>query len=140
MYSIYLTGAAHAPPAVFSPRAALESIEGYKVTKTMMAPMIIMCLTDSEFNKYDTSTLKMMLYGSSPMAAEWVKKSIQGLIILKSFKDMVSRMCTHFDISRLENSQKCGRTGDIEVLRAAGRAIVGLDLKNYRAQRRADAR
>lgn len=126
-----LTGAAHAYLPVFSPRAALESIEGYKVTKTMMAPtMIIMCLTDSEFNKYDTSSLKMMLYGSSPMAAEWVEKSIQGFNNTEIVQGYGLTECapilTFLDWKTHKNAVE---TGDIEVLRAAGRAIVGLDLK-----------
>ena len=43
----------------------------------MMAPtMIIMILEEPTFSNYKLSSFRTLFYGSSPMAAEWVQKSI----------------------------------------------------------------
>jgi len=126
-----LTGAAHSYLPVFSPSKSLELIEQYKITVTMMAPtMIIMCLSDSSFGKYDTSRMRMMLYGSSPMAAEWVQKSIEGFkgteIVQGYGLTETSPILTFLD---WEDHKGAIETGKTEILRAAGRPVVGLSMR-----------
>ena len=125
-----LVGAAHCYLPVFSPTASLEAIQKYGVTVTMKAPtMIIMNLTESSFGNYDTSSLRMMLYGSSPMAAEWVQKSIEGFphtqIVQGYGLTETSPILTFLDWETHKNAVETGETG---VLRAAGRPVAGLDM------------
>ena len=126
-----LTGAAHSYLPAFSPSKTLELIQQYGITVTMMAPtMIIMCLTDSSFGNYDTSNMRMMLYGSSPMAAEWVQKSIEGFqdteIVQGYGLTETSPILTFLD---WEDHKGAMETGKTEILRAAGRPVVGLDMR-----------
>ena len=126
-----LTGAAHAYLPVFAPSKALETIERYRVTVTMMAPtMIILCLTDSSFGDFDTSQMRMMLYGSSPMAAEWVQKSIEGFknteIVQGYGLTETSPILTFLD---WEDHKEAVATGETSILRAAGRPVIGLDMR-----------
>ena len=56
----------------FSGQALLEAIETYRVTVTLMTPtMLIMVMQEPDIIKYDLSSLRQVLYGSSPMAVEW---------------------------------------------------------------------
>ena len=126
-----LVGAAHCYLPVFSPTASLEVIQKYRVTATMKAPtMIIMNLTNSRFEEYDTSSLRIMLYGSSPMAAEWVQKSIEGFphtqIVQGYGLTETSPILTYLGWDIHKNAIKAG---DTNVLRSAGRPLVGLDMK-----------
>ena len=126
-----LVGAAHAYLPAFTPTASLEVIQKYGVTATMKAPtMIIMNLTHREFEKYDTSSLRIMLYGSSPMAAEWVQKSIEGFLHTQIVQGYglteTSPIVSFLDWKTHKNAVE---TGDANVLRSAGRPIIGLDMK-----------
>jgi long-chain acyl-CoA synthetase len=126
-----MNGSAHAYVPVFSPTAVLRAIQDYKITQAMMAPtMIIMILEEPTFDNYDISTYRNLFYGSSPMAVEWVKKSIQ------RFKNAevqqgyglteTSPILTTLDG---DDHKKAIQTGNTDILRAAGRPLIGIDLK-----------
>ena len=126
-----LTGAAHSFVPVFSPIAVLQAIQDYKVTQSMMAPtMIIMILEEPTFDDYDISGFQNLFYGSSPMAAEWVEKSIQRFTNAEVQQGYglteTSPILTLLDTDDHANAVK---TGDTSILRAAGRPLIGIDLK-----------
>ena len=128
-----MNGSAHAYVPVFSPKAALQAIQDYGVTQVMMAPtMVIMILEEPAFDNYGISSLQNLFYGSSPMAAEWVEKAIkrftnadvqQGYGLTET-----SPILTTFDAEDHRNAMK---TGDTDILRAAGRPVIGIDLKIF---------
>jgi long-chain acyl-CoA synthetase len=126
-----ITGGAHAYLPAFTPVDILTAIQDYRVTCTMMAPtMIIMSLTDSLFRNFDTSSLRLMLYGSSPMAAEWVAKTMEGFpnsdIVQGYGLTETSPILTYLNAQEHRDAVE---SGDISVLRAAGRPLTATDMK-----------
>jgi long-chain acyl-CoA synthetase len=126
-----LLGCAHSYLPVFSPTGALKAIEDYKVTQAMMAPtMVIMILEEPTFDDYDITSYRNLFYGSSPMAAEWVEKSIQRFTNANVQQGYglteTSPILTTLDADDHSNAIK---SGDTSILRAAGRPLLGIDLK-----------
>ena len=73
-----LMGGAHVYLPMFTPELLLKAIQDLRVSHTMLAPtMIIMTLQDQDVGAYDLSSLRWFLYGSAPMAAEWIVKTIE---------------------------------------------------------------
>jgi long-chain acyl-CoA synthetase len=126
-----MNGSAHAYLPAFSATGALKAIQDYKVTQSMMAPtMIIMILEEPTFDNYNISSFRNLFYGSSPMAAEWVKKCVQRFANVSVQQGYglteTSPILTTLDA---DDHRKAIETGDISILRAAGRPLVGIDLK-----------
>lgn len=73
-FAVTLTGGTHAVLRMFTPKGVLEVIEKEKVTMTMLVPtMVNMVMYSADFEEYDTSTLRYILYGASPMPVELLK-------------------------------------------------------------------
>ncbi len=126
-----INGCAHSYLPVFTPTGVLQAIQDYKVTQCMMAPtMIIMILEEPTFDDYDISTYRNLFYGSSPMAAEWVEKSIQRFTNAEVQQGYglteTSPILTTLDA---DDHRDAVASGDIGILRAAGRPVIGIDLK-----------
>ena len=72
-----LMGSGHAFLPAFTPANLLGAIQDMGVTWTMLAPtMIILTLQQEDLSDYDLSSLRAFLYGSAPMAAEWVERTL----------------------------------------------------------------
>ena len=128
-----MNGSAHAYVPVFSPKTVLQAIQDYKVTQAMMAPtMIIMILEEPTFGDYDLSSYRNLFYGSSPMAAEWVEKAIQRFTkagVQQGYGlTETSPILTTFDADDHAHAME---TGNTDILRAAGRPLIGIDLKIF---------
>ena len=126
-----LAGAAHAFLPVFSGRALLEIIQSLKITASMLTPtMIIMALQEKDFAGYDLSSLRHLLYGSSPMAAEWIEKTLaafKGAELVQGYGlTETSPLLTMLPMSE---HVRAIETGDLEILRGVGRALPGVELR-----------
>jgi long-chain acyl-CoA synthetase len=124
-------GAAHAYLPVFTPANLLQAFHDYGVTSAMMAPtMVILTLQDLDFPKYDLSSLDRVFYGSSPMAVEWIQRTmdafpnanIQQGYGLTETSPILTTLDEDVHVAALES-------GQYEILKAAGRPLVGLDMK-----------
>ncbi len=66
MYLHFLVANSHAVVRMFTPDAAAQAIEKFKVTETLLVPtMIQMTVDHPELGKYDLSSLRSVLYGAS---------------------------------------------------------------------------
>src|SRR6266513_2795417 len=64
----------------FNPQTFCETIQGERVTHTVLVPTMINMLTQSpDLQKYDLTTLRHLGYGGSPMAPELVHRTRQVL-------------------------------------------------------------
>lgn len=125
-----IVGGAHSHLASFTPNGVLNAFDRHGVTVTMMAPtMIIMLLQDGDFENHNYSSLRHMMYGSSPMAAEWTQKTIerfQGCGLQQGYGlTETSPILTTLDPPE---HQAAVSSGDATILRSIGRAVSGVDL------------
>ena len=68
VYGLVMTGAAHSFLATFEPEGFLRAVERWRVNRTVLAPaMINMVVSHPAVEQYDTSSLKRLYYGASPM-------------------------------------------------------------------------
>ncbi|MFC1532231.1 long-chain-fatty-acid--CoA ligase [Thermodesulfobacteriota bacterium] len=62
----------------FDPKTLLQIIEKERVTTLYLVPTtIVMLLNEPDLDKYDTSTIRTIRYGASPIAPEVLKKAIE---------------------------------------------------------------
>ncbi|MCH8189061.1 MAG: AMP-binding protein [Proteobacteria bacterium] len=126
-----LLGAAHAYLPRFSPGLALEAMARTGTTALMLTPtMVIMMLQEEDVAAYDVSKLRLLFYGSSPMAAEWIQRAAeafpsaglqQGYGLTET-----SPILTTLD---MEEHARAIATGDTAILRAAGRPLIDVTLR-----------
>ena len=89
-----------------------------------------MILQEPEFDEYDLSKFRLIFYGSSPMAAEWVQRCserFEGTELQQGYGlTETSPILTTLD--PIDHRQAV-RTGNTDILRAAGRPVAGVDLR-----------
>ncbi len=74
----FILGAAHAYLPVFSPQGFLDIIRDCGVTVTVAVPtMLMMTLTDPAMDSADTSTLRILGFGASPMDLAWIRRTAE---------------------------------------------------------------
>jgi len=124
-------GAAHAYLPVFTPANLLTAFQDYGVTCAMMAPtMIILTLQEPDFGKYDLSSLDRVYYGSSPMAVEWIRRTMEAFPAaniqqgygLTETSPILTTLDEDVHVRAME-------TGEYDILKAAGRPLVGIDMR-----------
>ncbi len=123
-------GAAHVYLAIPTPRAILEKIEAFKVTKVVLSPtLIIGMLTDPEFDRFDLSSLRCLIYGTAPMAAEWVRKMMEAFPH-SEFSQGYGLSETSPVLTVLDHETHCRARdlGDDSLLKSAGRPLVGVEV------------
>jgi long-chain acyl-CoA synthetase len=126
-----LLGAAHAYLPQFSPVAMLTAIQDLRVTTTMMAPtMIIMTLQEQKPADFRLEAFRWMLYGSAPMAPEWIKRTIEAFPGVKVCQGYglteTSPILTYLDFAEHE---KALAAGDYARLKSVGRPVAGVDMR-----------
>jgi long-chain acyl-CoA synthetase len=133
-----MAGAAHVFLPKFSGRALLEAIQIHGVTSTMLTPtMIVMAMQEPDFESYDLSSLRQLVYGSSPMAAEWIQK------MLARFKQVeivqgygLTETSPILTLLHMAEHEKAIATGDHGILKSAGRQVPGVEMRIVDAEDR----
>lgn len=126
-----LLGGSHAYLPQFTPRNLLGALQDLRVTSTMMAPtMIILTLQELKPADYDLSSFRWMVYGSAPMAPEWIARTIEafpGVEVSQAYGlTETGPILTYLDF---EAHRKALATRDFSLLKAAGRPIAGVDMR-----------
>ena len=74
----FMQGAANVYLPKFDPDALLRTIEEFRVSFALLVPTMLMLTLQSEkAPEYDVSSLKQIIYGASPMPADWVKATFE---------------------------------------------------------------
>ena len=125
-----LNGAANVYLGKFDPKSLLQTIEKFHVNFLIMVPTIIKMIIQSDLVvKYDLSSLKRLLYGTSPMPAPWIKKTFQafpGVEIVQGYgltetSPLLSILDHQSHIAALE-------TENYERLASCGRPLDGIEI------------
>ena len=129
--ALTLVGAAHVYLPEFNPAAFLASIQTSRITFTMLAPtMLIMVLQHPEFARYDLSSLRIQVYGSSPMAETWIRRAVEALpgarvtqgYGLTETAPILAFFEHHHHLEALA-------TGNTARLACAGKTLPGIDMR-----------
>lgn len=88
MLSHFYAGGANIIIKAFEPQALLEAVENESVTNINTAPVMILWLLDyPNLKKYNLKSLRLLVYGASPMPVEILKRalSVFGNIMTQSY-------------------------------------------------------
>lgn len=106
----------------FDPKILLETIEKEKVTMTFLVPTMIYVLLDyPDLKKYDTSSLRNVIYGASAIAPERLKQALNtfGPIFSQLFGQTEAPMM--FSVLSREEHVVEDPEREMEILSSAGR-------------------
>jgi len=127
----FLFGGAHAYMPAFSPAGLLKTIEQQGITFTMLPPtMIIMALQVPGLSDYDLSSLRGLIYGASPMAVEWIRRTTEALPGVELHQGYgLTETSPLLSILTWEAHQEALRAGAYERLKSCGRPIPCVELR-----------
>jgi long-chain acyl-CoA synthetase len=129
--AITLAGGTHVYLAEFNPVAFLSAIQDSRVTMTMLAPtMLIMVLQHVDFAKYDKTSLRIQVYGSSPMAETWIRRALEalpGVLVTQGYGLTETAPILSF----FEHADHVAAlaSGHLARLACAGKTLPGVDLR-----------
>lgn len=133
-----LVGGTHVYAEQFTPENLLRAVSECRVTVLSLGPTaVIMTLQSPDFDKYDCSSVRLLFYGSAPMAVEWIKRTMekfpraglqQGYGLTET-----SPILTTFTP---EQHRHAIDTGQRELLRSVGRPVMNVDLRIFDADDR----
>ena len=79
-YCITLMGGGHAFLPSFDAADLLRLVEKHRVTATILVPTMINAVVNHpDFDRYDTSSLRLMMYGASPMPLDLLRRAMRKL-------------------------------------------------------------
>ena len=127
----FLQGAANVYLPKFDPDALLGAIAEFRVTFALLVPtMLMLTLQSGKVPQYDVSSLKQIIYGASPMSADWVRTAFEtfpGVEIAQGYGlTETAPLLTMLD--HQSHVQALG-TGDAARLSSCGRVLEGVGLK-----------
>ncbi len=127
----FMQGASSVYLPKFDPDALLRTIEQFRITFALLVPtMLMLTLQSGKVSQYDTSSLKQIIYGASPMSVEWVREAFAafpevefaqgyGLTETAPLLTMLDHR-SHLDALRQDNAAR---------LSSCGRVLEGVELK-----------
>ncbi len=120
------TGSCQIPLRMFDPATALDYIEKYKVTHTLGVPTMLAAIAELQHAKpRDTSSLKMIAHGGSPIATEVVRRAAEAFPTAE-FVHVYGATETSPLVTGLRNEQDLL---DQDRSRSCGQALIGVQVK-----------
>ena len=123
------TGAAHAYLPDFTPDGFLAAVETSRATFSMLSPtVIIRVIREGRMGDFDLSSLRRLTYGSAPMDAAWIRRTIEafpGVELIHSYgltetSPILTTLGWAQHLAGLEGGDR---------LRSVGRPLVGVELR-----------
>jgi long-chain acyl-CoA synthetase len=126
-----MAGASHVYLPKFSGKSVLQAIQDFGVTVTLMTPtMLVRTMQEAEFDRFDISSLREIIYGSSPMAVEWIKST------LRQFRDAeliqsygLTETSPILTVLSMSDHLRAMEAGNEKLLASVGRQLPTVDLR-----------
>ena len=127
----FMQGSANAYLPKFDPDALLRTIEEFRVTFALLVPtMLMLTLQSGKVPHYDVSSLKQIIYGASPMSADWVKAAFAAFPDVEIAQGYglteTAPLLTMLDHQSHVDALEQGNTARLS---SCGRALDGVELK-----------
>ncbi len=120
------TGSCQIPLKVFDPATALDFIEEYRVTHTLGVPTMLAAIAELQHAEpRDTSTLRMIAHGGSPVATEVVRRATEAFPTAE-FVHVYGMTEASPLVTGLRNEQDLL---DHDRSRSCGQALIGVQVK-----------
>ena len=119
-------GSCQIPLTVFDPAVALDYVEKYRVTHTLGVPTMIAAIAELQHAEpRDTSTLRMVAHGGSPIATEVVRRATEAFPTAE-FVHVYGMTEASPLVTGLRNEQELL---DVDRSRSCGQALIGVQVK-----------
>lgn len=127
----FMQGAANVYLPKFDPDALLGAIEDFRVTFALLVPtMLMLTLQSGKVPHYDVSSLKQVIYGASPISADWVNAAFAAFPEVEIAQGYglteTAPLLTMLDHQSHVDALEQGNTGRLS---SCGRALDGVELK-----------
>jgi long-chain acyl-CoA synthetase len=130
LFGLTWVGGKHVIQRAFTPAGWVELVEAERVTRGLLVPaMIGMVLEDPALADADLSSLRMVLYGASPMPAAVLARAMAAMPCGWAQGYGMTEAAPLVTMLTAEDH----RSGDAARLRSAGRPIVGVEVEVRRA-------
>ncbi len=129
-FAFSFVGATNVVMNSFSPEEILKNIQRLRITHTFLVPVMILFLIQyPDFHKFDISSLKLIIYGSTPMPLEPLKKAVT--LLKCGFLQVYGATETSVPCSTLNRKDHVmeGNEEDFGRMRSAGREVLGVNVK-----------
>ena len=127
----FMQGAANVYLPKFDPDTLLAAIEQFRVTFTLLVPtMLMLTLQSGKVAHYDVSSLKQIIYGASPMSADWIKsafKAFPNVEIAQGYG--LTETAPLLTMLNHQSHVDALATGNPTRLSSCGRKLDGVELK-----------
>jgi long-chain acyl-CoA synthetase len=115
-----LVGGAHCYIEQFTPNGLLEAVSRHGITVLSLGPtIVIMTLQGGDFDRHDVASVRLLFYGSAPMAVEWIHRTMERLTETSPILTTLTP----------EQHLEAIATGRHELLRSVGRPVLGVELR-----------
>ena len=92
--------------------------------------MLILIQQVEDFECFDISSLRQIVYGSAPMAAQWIRKTMtrfEGVELIQSYG--LTETAPILTTLSMSEHKQAFETNDDQLLKSVGRPLVGVDMK-----------
>lgn len=135
LLSQFIVGASHAIVPAFDPVEVLQAVQDEQVSETMLVPTMIQALVDHpDFERFDLSSFKRMLYGASPIAPTVLERIMERLPGVEFAQGYGMTEATGVCTNPHENHGPAARSSGLS--RSVGRSGVGVTVRIVDAQGR----
>ena len=127
----FMQGSASVYLPKFDPDTLLRTIEEFNVSFALLVPtMLMLTLQSGKVSQYDVGSLKQIIYGASPMSADWVKAAFEAFPNVEIAQGYgLTETAPLLTMLDHQSHVDALATGNPARLSSCGRVLEGVDLK-----------